>query len=63
MSQADDQVKSLERRRRRESGVAHQCAGVQPVELPAAQAEAAIARLEPTPTKRGSEKFGLGRWA
>ncbi|MBS6417738.1 MAG: hypothetical protein KH372_02790 [Olsenella uli] len=40
-----------------------QCAGVQPVELPAAQAKAAIARLEPTPTKRGSEKFGLGRWA
>ncbi len=40
-----------------------QCAGVQPVELPAAQAKATIARPEPTPTKRGSEKFGLGRWA
>lgn len=40
-----------------------QCAGVQPVELPAVQAEAAIAQLEPTPTKRGSEKFDLGRWA
>ncbi|WP_314945858.1 hypothetical protein [Olsenella uli] len=40
-----------------------QYADVQPVELPTAQVKTTIAQLEPTPTKRGSEKFDLGRWA